>query len=234
MVAVGEETGELDDLMDEVAQMYEREVDYELKTLSAQIEPILIVMLGVLVLILALGVFLPIWDLGQVALKKGMMPMTMRGRLQRGFTLIELAVVAVIVGLLATALLNRIVFYQEQAEKTAMEQTLGTVRSALHLQISDLLVDGNMAGINRLVDQDPMSWLAENHQLRWRVLHAPTGHRRGRELVFRDAHQKSHLPRQQYRALAHRAGGVEQAAFQAAARLEYQRCQRTQKRCKFE
>jgi MSHA biogenesis protein MshG len=71
MVAVGEETGELDDLMDEVAQMYEREVDYELKTLSAQIEPILIVMLGVLVLILALGVFLPIWDLGQVALKKG-------------------------------------------------------------------------------------------------------------------------------------------------------------------
>ena len=68
MVAVGEETGELDDLMDEVADMYEREVDYELKTLSAQIEPILIVMLGVLVLILALGVFLPIWNLGQVAM----------------------------------------------------------------------------------------------------------------------------------------------------------------------
>ena len=71
MVAVGEETGELDDLMDEVADMYEREVDYELKTLSAQIEPILIIMLGILVLILALGVFLPIWDLGQVAMRKG-------------------------------------------------------------------------------------------------------------------------------------------------------------------
>jgi len=71
MVAVGEESGELDDLMDEIAQMYEREVDYELKTLSAQIEPILIVFLGVMVLILALGVFLPIWDLGQVALKRG-------------------------------------------------------------------------------------------------------------------------------------------------------------------
>jgi MSHA biogenesis protein MshG len=67
MVAVGEETGELDDLMDEVAEMYEREVDYELKTLSAQIEPILIIGLGILVLILALGVFLPIWDLGRVA-----------------------------------------------------------------------------------------------------------------------------------------------------------------------
>lgn len=70
MIAVGEESGELDDLMDEIAEMYEREVDYELKTLSAQIEPILIVGLGVLVLILALGVFLPIWDLGKVALHK--------------------------------------------------------------------------------------------------------------------------------------------------------------------
>ena len=70
MVAVGEETGSIDDLMDEIAQMYEREVDYELKTLSAQIEPVLIVGLGILVLILALGVFLPIWDLGKTALHK--------------------------------------------------------------------------------------------------------------------------------------------------------------------
>jgi MSHA biogenesis protein MshG len=68
MVAVGEESGALDDLMDEIAQMYEREVDYELKTLSSQIEPILIAALGVLVLILALGVFLPIWDLGTAAM----------------------------------------------------------------------------------------------------------------------------------------------------------------------
>jgi MSHA biogenesis protein MshG len=68
MIAVGEETGSLDDLMDEIAQMYEREVDYELKTLSAQIEPILIVFLGVLVTILALGIFLPIWDLGKAAM----------------------------------------------------------------------------------------------------------------------------------------------------------------------
>lgn len=70
MIAVGEETGSLDELMEEVAQMYEREVDYELKTLSAQIEPILITFLGVMVLILALGVFLPIWDLGKTALNK--------------------------------------------------------------------------------------------------------------------------------------------------------------------
>ncbi len=68
MIAVGEETGSLDDLMDEIAQMYEREVDYELKTLSAQIEPILIVFLGIMVTILALGIFLPIWDLGKAAM----------------------------------------------------------------------------------------------------------------------------------------------------------------------
>jgi MSHA biogenesis protein MshG len=68
MIAIGEETGELDSLMDEIAAMYEREVDYELKTLSAQIEPILIIGLGILVLVLALGVFLPIWDLGKAAM----------------------------------------------------------------------------------------------------------------------------------------------------------------------
>lgn len=70
MIAVGEETGSLDDLMDEIALMYEREVEYELKTLSSQIEPILITFLGVMVLVLALGIFLPIWDLGKAALHR--------------------------------------------------------------------------------------------------------------------------------------------------------------------
>lgn len=70
MIAVGEESGSLDDLMEEVADMYQRDVEYEIKTLGAQIEPILIVFLGVMVLILALGIFLPIWDLGNIALHK--------------------------------------------------------------------------------------------------------------------------------------------------------------------
>ena len=70
MIAVGEESGALDDMMDEIAGMYQSEVEYELKTLSQQIEPVLIVMLGAMVLILALGIFLPIWDLGKVAMKK--------------------------------------------------------------------------------------------------------------------------------------------------------------------
>jgi MSHA biogenesis protein MshG len=70
MIAVGEESGSLDELMDEIAQMYERDVDYELKTLSAQIEPILVIFLGLMVLVLALGIFLPIWDLGKAALHR--------------------------------------------------------------------------------------------------------------------------------------------------------------------
>jgi MSHA biogenesis protein MshG len=70
MISVGEETGELDDLMTEVADMYEREVDYDIKNLAANIEPILTVVLGVMVLILALGVFMPIWGLGSAMLKK--------------------------------------------------------------------------------------------------------------------------------------------------------------------
>ena len=60
----------LDELMEEIAELYSNDVQYELKTLSQQIEPILIVFLGVLVLVLALGVFLPLWDLGRVTLKK--------------------------------------------------------------------------------------------------------------------------------------------------------------------
>lgn len=71
MIAVGEESGALDDLMQEVAEMYQSDVEYEIKTLGAQIEPILIVFLGILVLILALGIFLPIWDLSKVALHRG-------------------------------------------------------------------------------------------------------------------------------------------------------------------
>jgi len=70
MIMVGQESGSLDDMMDEVADVYSRDVEYDLKNLSAQIEPILIVMLGVLLLVVALGVFLPIWDLGGAAFKR--------------------------------------------------------------------------------------------------------------------------------------------------------------------
>ncbi|WP_432822728.1 type II secretion system F family protein [Trichloromonas sp.] len=66
MLAVGEETGAVDQMMLEVAEFYEREVDYDLKNLTSAIEPILIIFIGGMVLVLALGVFLPMWNLSQV------------------------------------------------------------------------------------------------------------------------------------------------------------------------
>ncbi len=67
MISVGEDTGSVDDLLDEVATFYEREVDYDTKQLSSAIEPIMIAVIGVMVLVLALGVFLPMWDLAGAA-----------------------------------------------------------------------------------------------------------------------------------------------------------------------
>lgn len=67
MIAVGEETGELDSLLIEIAQMYERETDFAIKGLSSAIEPVLLTVIGAMVLVLALGVFLPLWNLGQAA-----------------------------------------------------------------------------------------------------------------------------------------------------------------------
>jgi MSHA biogenesis protein MshG len=69
MMAIGEETGMLDELLEEIGELYGNEVEYSIKTLSQQIEPILIIFLGALVLLLALGVFLPMWDMGRVSLK---------------------------------------------------------------------------------------------------------------------------------------------------------------------
>ncbi|HMW47788.1 MAG TPA: type II secretion system F family protein [Cellvibrionaceae bacterium] len=66
MIAVGEESGQVEQLLTDVAEFYEREVDYDLKTLSDKIEPILIVIMAVFVTILALGIFLPMWDMYEV------------------------------------------------------------------------------------------------------------------------------------------------------------------------
>jgi len=63
MVLVGEETGELSQLLEEVSGYYQREVDFRLRNLTAMLEPLLIIGVGAMVLILALGVFLPMWNM---------------------------------------------------------------------------------------------------------------------------------------------------------------------------
>lgn len=67
MIAVGEETGQVDELLFEASEFYDREVDYDLKTLTARIEPILLLIVAAMVLLLALGIFLPMWSLLDVA-----------------------------------------------------------------------------------------------------------------------------------------------------------------------
>ncbi len=83
-----------------------------------------------------------------------------RQRVQ-GFTLLELVVVIVIISTLTAVLLDRILFYQEAAERAAMEQMAGTLRSALHLQIADRLIKGKTRDLPLLAEDNPMDWLAE-------------------------------------------------------------------------
>ncbi|WP_339771257.1 type II secretion system F family protein [uncultured Paraglaciecola sp.] len=63
MISVGEETGRVDELLGEAAEFYEREVDYDLKSLTSKIEPILIMIVAAMVLVLALGIFTPMWNM---------------------------------------------------------------------------------------------------------------------------------------------------------------------------
>ena len=67
MLGVGEETGNLDEMLTEVADFYEREVHYDLQKLNDILEPLIIVTLGIMVLILAMGVFIPMWDITKMA-----------------------------------------------------------------------------------------------------------------------------------------------------------------------
>jgi len=66
MLSVGEETGQVDDMMVEVADYYDQEVDYDIQNLSSAIEPVVIIAIGIMVLILALGILLPMWEISTV------------------------------------------------------------------------------------------------------------------------------------------------------------------------
>jgi MSHA biogenesis protein MshG len=67
MFSVGEEAGNLEEMMTFIADFYEEEVDYDVKTLSDKLEPLIYVAIGGMVLVLALGIFVPMWDIAQLA-----------------------------------------------------------------------------------------------------------------------------------------------------------------------
>lgn len=80
---------------------------------------------------------------------------------RRGFTLIELIVVIVIISVLATVALHRLTVYQELAEKTAMESTLRIIKTGLQIRLAELIIANRQRDAGQLETSNPMQWLAE-------------------------------------------------------------------------
>jgi general secretion pathway protein G len=81
-----------------------------------------------------------------------------------GFTLFELIIVIVLVAVFSGMLLGRFLMYQEAAEKTAMEQTAGAIRSALNIRLAALIARGRTAEIPKLVTLNPITLLVEKQR----------------------------------------------------------------------
>lgn len=80
-------------------------------------------------------------------------------RRHAGFSLFELVVGITIVGLLGMALSERMLRYQEYAEKTAMEVTARNIQTGLRLKVADLMMTDRMHEIDRLLLVNPITWL---------------------------------------------------------------------------
>ncbi|OGQ58880.1 MAG: hypothetical protein A3J24_07790 [Deltaproteobacteria bacterium RIFCSPLOWO2_02_FULL_53_8] len=78
-----------------------------------------------------------------------------------GFSLFELVVVISIVAVLMAIFLERVLYYQEQAEKTAMVGVAGTIQSALTMQYGQILMRGKASDVEWLVKDNPMNWLQQ-------------------------------------------------------------------------
>ncbi|WP_058049950.1 type II secretion system protein [Janthinobacterium sp. Ant5-2-1] len=80
---------------------------------------------------------------------------------QRGFTLFELAVAAGVFAILVTVLLNRLGYYQQQAQQVAVAQMLGVLRTSLRVQVLQLYLADRRDKIPALARQNPFDWLMD-------------------------------------------------------------------------
>lgn len=80
---------------------------------------------------------------------------------QRGFTLLELAITVAIIGVLSAVLLSRLRLYQEEAERVAMENVVGVLRSALAMRFGQLVSQGRQHEVIKLLTINPMDLLAQ-------------------------------------------------------------------------
>jgi len=85
--------------------------------------------------------------------------MRLTRRKPHGFTLFEFAVAVVIIAILAWVLLTRLAFYQEMAEKAAMESTVRVIKTGLQIRLAELIIGNRQGEAGKLEVGDPMQWL---------------------------------------------------------------------------
>ncbi|MBI3044748.1 MAG: prepilin-type N-terminal cleavage/methylation domain-containing protein [Betaproteobacteria bacterium] len=78
---------------------------------------------------------------------------------ERGFTLLELALAIALIGVLATVLLQRLGYYQELAEKAAMDATVRLIKTGLQIRLAELIITNRQAEAPALEREDPVQWL---------------------------------------------------------------------------
>lgn len=115
-------------------------------------------------------------------------------KLWRGFTLIELVIVICLVGVLASIFFKRVLFYQEMAEKAAMQQVVGALQTALILEFGHRMASGS--GLNNVSKENPMDWLMQKPANYVGELSAfnPTLIERGNWVFDKGKHELIYLP----------------------------------------
>ena len=80
---------------------------------------------------------------------------------QHGFTLLELVVVIIVISILGLFAIDRIFVIRIAAEQAAVKQVIGTIKSALGLEVARLALDGRMSSVAKLNETNPVNLLSQ-------------------------------------------------------------------------